>query len=46
MRKRNIIIAVAIIVVGGLWYACRPELLFVKISELSYDSNPAAGVRA
>ena len=30
MRKRNIIIAVAIIIVGGLWYAFRPELLFVN----------------
>jgi hypothetical protein len=30
MSKRNIIIAVAIIVVGGLWYAFRPELLFVN----------------
>ena len=46
MSKHNIIITVAIIIVGGLWYACWPELLFVKISELSYDSNPAAGVRA
>jgi len=30
MSKRNIIIAVAIIIVGGLWYAFRPELLFVN----------------
>jgi hypothetical protein len=30
MSKRNIIIAVAIIVVGGLWYAFRPELIFVN----------------
>jgi hypothetical protein len=30
MGKRNIIIAVAIIIVGGLWYAFRPELLFVN----------------
>ena len=45
MSKRNVIITVAIIIVGGLWYAFRPELLFVKVSKLSYDSNPAAGVR-
>jgi hypothetical protein len=30
MSKRNIIIAVAIIIVGGLWYAFRPELIFVN----------------
>jgi len=30
MKKRNIIFAVAIIIVGGLWYAFRPELLFVN----------------
>lgn len=30
MSKRNIMIAVAIIVVGGLWYAFRPELIFVN----------------
>ena len=30
MSKRKIIIAVAIIIVGGLWYAFRPELIFVN----------------
>ena len=30
MSKRNMIIGVAIIIVGGLWYAFRPELLFVN----------------
>ena len=30
MSKRNLIIAAVIIVVGGLWYAFRPELLFVN----------------
>jgi electron transfer DM13 len=30
MSKRNLIIVVAIIVVSGLWYAFRPELLFVN----------------
>ena len=30
MNKRNIIIAVVIIIVGGLWYAFRPELIFVN----------------
>lgn len=30
MSKRNLIIVVAIIVVGGFWYAFRPELLFVN----------------
>jgi len=30
MSKRNMIIGVAIIIVGGIWYAFRPELLFVN----------------
>jgi hypothetical protein len=30
MNKRNIMIVVAIIIVGGLWYAFRPELLFIN----------------
>ena len=30
MNKRTIIIAAAIIVVGGLWYAFRPELIFIN----------------
>ena len=42
MSKRNIIIAVAIIIVGGLWYAFRPELLFVNktVSE-EFPGGPA-----
>jgi hypothetical protein len=34
MSKRDIIIAVAIIIVGGLWYAFRPELIFVVLPGL------------
>ncbi len=41
MSKRNIIIAVAIIVVGGLWYAFRPELLFINKS--INESFPGGG---
>ncbi len=30
MRKRNILIGVGVIVLAGLWYAFRPELLFIN----------------
>jgi hypothetical protein len=30
MNKRNVVIVAAIIIVGGLWYAFRPELLFIN----------------
>ena len=30
MRKRNALIGLAIVVVAGGWYACRPERLFVN----------------
>jgi hypothetical protein len=30
MKKRNLIIGIAIIVLAGLWYAFRPELLFIN----------------
>ncbi|MBI2533403.1 MAG: DM13 domain-containing protein [Deltaproteobacteria bacterium] len=46
MNKRNIIIAVAIIIVGGLWYAFRPELIFVNktVSEEFPDGAAMASI--
>jgi hypothetical protein len=41
MTKRNIIIAVGVIIVAGLWYAFRPELLF--ISKQVNEQFPSSG---
>ncbi len=47
--KRNVIIVLAVIVVAGLWYAFRPELLFInrKVAEalpMSAEHTPPAAI--
>lgn len=45
MKNRNMIICIGVIVMAGLWYAFRPELLFVnkQVNEQFPSQQATAG---